>query len=453
MLFAVKLCYNVGRSTHRKGNIMTEKEHLSDTVLAFHAMADSYLSVNFIDLDHNTLLDYNRTGESQDTCWSNLRPKANRLMRESMSHITTEEYLDIVLDFVDLSTVRERMRNKKRISEEFVSRYSGWLRGTFVAVTTDEEKMPTSVIFTTLRINEEKKREEELLLRSNTDKLTHFYNRQAYEDDIAILDKGGVQNDFTFISLDVNCLKQINDSLGHTAGDELLKGAAFCIQKVFGSYGRLYRIGGDEFVAMIHLNPRFYELLVQDFREEVDRWKGEQVDSLAVSYGAARACDYPDKAIKELIKIADKHMYDDKALFYQSKGIDRRGQMAAFDALCRSYIKILRVDLTEDTYSIIQMDEAEKTSANGFCDSFYKWIHDFATTGHVHEENMEQYLEYVAPDFIKNYFNAKNPVYCLYYKRKMNGEYKRVMLEMIPTAEYTEEHQTVFLYIKNLDPI
>ena len=52
-------------------------------------------------------------------------------------------------------------------------------------------------------------------------------------------------DEFTYVSLDVNGLKVINDTKGHTAGDELIIGACQCMKKSLGPYGKLYRIGGD----------------------------------------------------------------------------------------------------------------------------------------------------------------------------------------------------------------
>ena len=63
-------------------------------------------------------------------------------------------------------------------------------------------------------------------------------------------------DDFVFVSLDVNGLKTINDTQGHAAGDELIKAAASCMKKCIGSYGRVYRTGGDEFIALINTSDK-----------------------------------------------------------------------------------------------------------------------------------------------------------------------------------------------------
>ncbi|MFR3283861.1 MAG: diguanylate cyclase domain-containing protein [Clostridium fessum] len=45
--------------------------------------------------------------------------------------------------------------------------------------------------------------------------------------------------------------KRVNDTYGHVAGDELIRAAADCMKNSFNEYGKVYRIGGDEFAVII----------------------------------------------------------------------------------------------------------------------------------------------------------------------------------------------------------
>ena len=67
-----------------------------------------------------------------------------------------------------------------------------------------------------------------------------------YEEDILEYSAAPLSENFVYASIDVNGLKIVNDEIGHAAGDELIKGAADCMTKAFGSYGKVYRTGGDE---------------------------------------------------------------------------------------------------------------------------------------------------------------------------------------------------------------
>lgn len=58
---------------------------------------------------------------------------------------------------------------------------------------------------------------------------------------------------FVYVTADLNGLKGANDTLGHAAGNELIRGAADCLRAAFGAFGDIYRIGGDEFAAILYL--------------------------------------------------------------------------------------------------------------------------------------------------------------------------------------------------------
>ncbi len=167
-----------------------------------------------------------------------------------------------------------------------------------------------------------RERNEILLSMSTTDSMTGCNNRRAYEEKILELSKNGVDKDFVYVSADVNGLKQVNDKLGHLAGDKLLSGTTFCMNTGFGPYGSVYRIGGDEFVALIHADDKTLAEIMEKEHTMVDGWKGYSVDQLSVSFGYASHSEFPEQTIGELIKTADKMMYAAKNEYYKTH--DRR---------------------------------------------------------------------------------------------------------------------------------
>ena len=78
--------------------------------------------------------------------------------------------------------------------------------------------------------------------------MTGLYNRASYDKDIQSVNP---QEYFKLVSMDVNGLKRENDTYGHAAGDEMIMSAADCLKKVIAPYGKCYRIGGDEFTAIL----------------------------------------------------------------------------------------------------------------------------------------------------------------------------------------------------------
>ncbi len=164
-----------------------------------------------------------------------------------------------------------------------------------------------------------------MLIRiSSTDRLTGCLNRRAYEDALAGLEEKKFDKKFVYVSIDVNGLKTVNDNLGHMAGDELICGAAECMQKALGTYGEVYRIGGDEFVGLLSVDMAIIPEIMETLRVTIDEWEGEIVDGLSVSVGFVSWREFPDSSVQFLVKTADDRMYASKSEYYRKKGIDRR---------------------------------------------------------------------------------------------------------------------------------
>nr|MCR5101984.1 GGDEF domain-containing protein [Butyrivibrio sp.] len=159
---------------------------------------------------------------------------------------------------------------------------------------------------------------------STIDKLTGCYNRRAYDDKIEELKKDTLDNDFLCVTIDVNGLKQVNDTLGHAAGDEIIAGVAFCLRNSLADCAEFYRIGGDEFAVFAWMDEDEIEERKIAFNDCIKNWEGKIVDEFTVSTGYATRIEFPDKSITELIRISDKRMYENKKKFYEDKNKDRR---------------------------------------------------------------------------------------------------------------------------------
>ena len=158
---------------------------------------------------------------------------------------------------------------------------------------------------------------------SNTDQLTGLFNRRAYETDLEEFSKKPLSNNFTYLSFDLNGLKTVNDNQGHDAGDRLIKGTADCMLQAFGKYGRIYRIGGDEFAAVI-FPDRPMEDIVSGFKKINTGWSEVNGCDLQVSCGYVTADEHEGLTVEELSKLADSAMYKDKEKYYLEHRIDRR---------------------------------------------------------------------------------------------------------------------------------
>ncbi|MBC5584321.1 sensor domain-containing diguanylate cyclase [Eggerthella sp. NSJ-70] len=153
--------------------------------------------------------------------------------------------------------------------------------------------------------------ERQLVTMSYHDSLTGLYNRNRYNEDVRALEK--LARPFGAIFLDVNGMKEINDRGGHAEGDRLLQMCSETMRRVLGGAARIYRVGGDEFVAtVVDTDEEGFRALVDGLQRAF-----AETPSCNVAIGAqwtARS-DEIDRALFD----ADEAMYRDKRRFYRSK--------------------------------------------------------------------------------------------------------------------------------------
>ncbi len=163
-----------------------------------------------------------------------------------------------------------------------------------------------------------------LATASFVDQATQLLNRRAFEEEKSRLALGALKEDFVYFTADLNGLKAANDDLGHAAGDELIRGAADCLRACFGAYGKLFRIGGDEFAGMLALSPEQLDAAVAALEKATGAWSGHLVSQLSIACGYASSREFPSENIGELSRISDERMYAAKAAYYRATGKRQR---------------------------------------------------------------------------------------------------------------------------------
>ena len=100
--------------------------------------------------------------------------------------------------------------------------------------------------------------------------------------------------------------------------------AAACMTANFGEFGKVYRIGGDEFAVIVVQKPDEFDAMKNEFDSSVSKWRGKNVDSMTISYGCVGSLEEDWGNIYDIAKEADRRMYESKARYYRDSGIDRR---------------------------------------------------------------------------------------------------------------------------------
>ena len=316
-----KLTLEYFKNLHSQKIVIKEqKKSMKEKMVILDSMAEIYDHVNLIDFVNNTEMSLRDTTQTRHEI--DLNNQSQTLMNQKIDKKILPEQLESFMEFTNIKTVRSRLTNKKLISADFIDVDSGWFRAQYITVDSSMDGIPNLVIYTIHNVDEEKRREENLIKISMTDELTRLFNRRSYDEDLINLRKNDLEPDFVLFSIDINGLKKANDTNGHAAGDELIKAAANCLSKTVGNKGKVYRTGGDEFMIITNLdNP---EELKAAIKEKSNKWKGGYNPNLFLAIGYASVKDNPGSSIDKLEHIADTAMYKDKSLFYKESGIDRR---------------------------------------------------------------------------------------------------------------------------------
>ena len=144
------------------------------------------------------------------------------------------------------------------------------------------------------------------------DFLTGLHNRLAYEQKLVQCESLVTEDvSVTIVMFDVNNLKTINDTMGHKQGDNYIINTAKVISELVGNLGETYRIGGDEFAAILTGRKQTdIDKLLNTLRKENRPVLHKH--NFTCAFGAATYTVGIDNCINDLAKRADEAMYNVK---------------------------------------------------------------------------------------------------------------------------------------------
>jgi diguanylate cyclase (GGDEF)-like protein len=177
-------------------------------------------------------------------------------------------------------------------------------------------KRALRMVGTNVDITDRKRMEEALQSVANTDPLTGLANRVALADRIRLAIARSRRNAtaFALLFLDLDHFKQVNDSLGHSAGDRLLVHFAMRLRACVRASDSVARLGGDEFIVLLEdLKERDAALRIADKILEETRVP-VRIDAreLAVTTSIGIAYYAGDETGEELVQRADAALYKAK---------------------------------------------------------------------------------------------------------------------------------------------
>jgi diguanylate cyclase (GGDEF)-like protein len=146
---------------------------------------------------------------------------------------------------------------------------------------------------------------------SNHDKLTNLYNRLFFDTELERLDKSR-QFPISIIMTDMDNLKEVNDTFGHSTGDQLLKEVALILTLSFRLEDIIARIGGDEIVVLLpNTDTLVVKTIIERMKNRIDAYNIKHSDlPINISLGVSTA--ETEGSLHDHLKIADDLMYADK---------------------------------------------------------------------------------------------------------------------------------------------
>ncbi|HET9033108.1 MAG TPA: EAL domain-containing protein [Dokdonella sp.] len=224
---------------------------------------------------------------------------------------STEYYMNMRESIIREGLWRGELWQRRKDGEEFLS----WLQSSEVR---DANGQRTHFVGVLTDITERKRNEQELRYLANYDTLTGLPNRTLLSERLghAVIRARRGGRKVAVLFLDLDRFKHVNDSMGHAAGDRMLKAAGARLRDNIRDGDTVARIGGDEFTVILEEladageAERVAQKLISAFEKPLELNDGQDV-VISPSIGISL---YPDHAQTptDLLKFADTAMYQAK---------------------------------------------------------------------------------------------------------------------------------------------
>ncbi|SFQ37489.1 diguanylate cyclase (GGDEF) domain-containing protein [Lachnospiraceae bacterium XBB1006] len=288
-----------------------EREEVNQQLLA---LTDIYNSMYTINLKTNRIVKISGTSEENLDLLMGGKDHADVMLQMMMEFYAATESKREMMEFVNLFTLAERLREGNTITKEFLNHHNYWCRARFLVVERRNDATPKKVMWLIEEIDEEKRHRDYLKYLSEMDQMSGVMNRTSGENRISEQLKkkrGGL-----FMLLDVDKFKSINDSYGHEVGDRVIVELAASLQKVAKKDDIVLRLGGDEFAAYADaiVSKEEAKARIEAFLESLESVNIPELEgqTIEVSMGAVLFKSDEVLSFDELYRMADLCTYCSK---------------------------------------------------------------------------------------------------------------------------------------------
>jgi|GEM_PF-2301044 len=259
-----------GKNKKIKGLLSQKNEY--DEVLSSRAMLEGMFDTVYeVDITNNLAVSpacyriKGRLGIAENCTFS-------EMVNAITDQTTKEEYKELHRETFDRENLLKRYAAGDTLRTIDVTRKQDMVNYVWnrITICTYQSKVTDAVkaVIYVKNIQEEKETEQKLIDEADTDSMTGLYNKRSTEKLVnKILEKGNPGEDFhAMLVMDIDNFKKVNDTLGHSLGDEVLKSVSGVIKSCFREGDVVSRIGGDEFLAFMK-NCKTPEAAIQRAKE------------------------------------------------------------------------------------------------------------------------------------------------------------------------------------------
>ena len=232
---------------------------------------------------------------------------------ESLIHESERNLLSHLRDFVASGETSYRSELRLLVGGEYV-----WYQFSGMLVRDKESGRPIKMIGNLVNVNAQVVREQEFKEMAETDLLSGLLNKISMEKRITEWIARAGDSEGAFYILDLDNFKQVNDKIGHSAGDKAICDAANKLNLVFSERDFISRIGGDEFCVFLTLpgtlaKDKIHDIIVEKARVLnsilhetycLDEITVNVTSSIGISLFPSQAATY-----KDLFELADAALY------------------------------------------------------------------------------------------------------------------------------------------------
>lgn len=187
-----------------------------------------------------------------------------------------------------------------------------------IASILDRDQQPSGAVIAFRNVTAAKRIADELTFHATHDALTGALNRRAFDSHLQRAVEHATRHGtpYALLYLDLDRFKQVNDTAGHIAGDELLRVLSALLQRILREHDTLARLGGDEFAVLLpHCEPQEAEEVAERLRAATAEFRFRWLDHEFIVSASIGLVTFDSGALKphEVLQRVDEMCYRAKS--------------------------------------------------------------------------------------------------------------------------------------------